>query len=44
MRKQQGTTVQIIVDGTDSNTASVVMSYAQRIVSEFSRQVCWSRG
>jgi ABC-2 type transport system permease protein len=39
MRKQQGTTVQVIVDGTDSNTASVVLAYAQRIVSEFSRQV-----
>ncbi|HEX9158148.1 MAG TPA: ABC transporter permease, partial [Syntrophales bacterium] len=39
MKKQQGTTVQVIVDGTDSNTASVVLAYAQRIVSEFSRQV-----
>ncbi len=38
-----GTTVQIIVDGTDSNTASVVISYAQRIVSEYSRQVLVQR-
>ncbi|HSR13783.1 MAG TPA: ABC transporter permease, partial [Thermodesulfobacteriota bacterium] len=38
-----GTTVQVIVDGTDSNTASVVIAYAQRIVSEYSRQVLQQR-
>ena len=38
-----GTSVQVIVDGTDSNTSSVVMSYAQRIVSEYSRQILLER-
>ncbi len=37
LRRQLGTKIQVIVDGTDSNTASVVMSYAQRIVGEYSR-------
>jgi ABC-2 type transport system permease protein len=31
--------VQVIVDGTDSNTAAVVMSYANRITSQYSNQV-----
>lgn len=31
--------VQVIVDGTDSNTAAVVMSYASRITSQYSSQV-----
>jgi ABC-2 type transport system permease protein len=43
LRQRAGTTVQIIVDGTDSNTASVVMSYAQRIVAEYSRLVLLER-
>ena len=38
-----GTAIQIIVDGTDSNTASVVMAYAQRIAAEYSRQVLEKR-
>ena len=42
-RQRQGTSVQIIVDGTDSNTASVVMTYAQRIVAEYSRQILVER-
>jgi len=42
-RRKQGTVVQIIVDGTDSNTASVVMAYAQRIVAEYSRQILLER-
>ena len=42
-RQRQGTSVQIIVDGTDSNTASVVMTYAQRIVAEYSRQILVQR-
>jgi ABC-2 type transport system permease protein len=37
LRRQLGTTIQVIVDGTDSNTASVVMSYIQRVVGEYSR-------
>jgi ABC-2 type transport system permease protein len=43
LRTRQGTTVQIVVDGTDSNTASVVMAYAQRIVAEYSRQILVQR-
>ncbi|NWF55892.1 MAG: ABC transporter permease [Syntrophaceae bacterium] len=43
LRTRQGTTVQIIVDGTDSNTASVVTAYAQRIVAEYSRQILVQR-
>jgi ABC-2 type transport system permease protein len=42
-RQRQGTTIQVIVDGTDSNTASVVMAYAQRIVAEYSRQILVER-
>jgi len=43
LRTRQGATVQIVVDGTDSNTASVVVAYAQRIVAEYSRQVLVQR-
>ena len=43
LRQRSGTSVQIIVDGTDSNTASVVMTYAQRIVAEYSRQILVER-
>ena len=42
-RQRQGTSIQIIVDGTDSNTASVVLNYAQRIVAEYSRQILVER-
>lgn len=42
-RQRQGTNIQIIVDGTDSNTASVVMAYAQRIVAEYSRRILGQR-
>lgn len=31
--------VQIIVDGTDSNTASVVMDYANRIIGQYNREL-----
>jgi len=34
---------QIIVDGTDSNTASIVLSYAARITAEYSGKVRLSR-
>jgi ABC-2 type transport system permease protein len=37
------TTVQIVIDGDNANTASTVMSYAQAIVAEFSTTV-WLRG
>jgi ABC-2 type transport system permease protein len=43
LRQRTGTMVQIIVDGTDSNTASIVISYAQRIVAEYSRLVLLER-
>jgi len=43
LRTREGTVSQMIVDGTDSNTASVVMTYAQRIVSEYSRQILVQR-
>jgi ABC-2 type transport system permease protein len=43
LRQRTGTSVQIIVDGTDSNTASVVINYAQRIVAEYSRQILVQR-
>ncbi len=43
IRQQLGTAVQVIVDGTDSNTASVVMSYAQSIVGEYSRYLLVKR-
>ncbi|MCX5908117.1 MAG: ABC transporter permease, partial [Deltaproteobacteria bacterium] len=38
-REQAGTAIQIIVDGTDSNTASVILTYTQRIITEYSRTV-----
>ena len=41
--QQQGAAVQILVDGTDSNTASVVASYAQRLVSEYSLKILGKR-
>ena len=42
-RQRQGTAIQLIVDGTDSNTASVVITYAQRIVAEYSSQILVER-
>jgi len=35
--------LQVIVDGTDSNTAGIVLAYAGRIAGEFSNQVLASR-
>ena len=35
--------VQLIVDGTDSNTAAVVLGYAGRITADFSRQILLER-
>jgi ABC-2 type transport system permease protein len=43
LRTREGTAIQLIVDGTDSNTASVVITYAQRIVSEYSRRILVQR-
>jgi ABC-2 type transport system permease protein len=35
--------LQLIVDGSDSNTAGIVLNYSARIVGEFSRQVLITR-
>jgi ABC-2 type transport system permease protein len=37
LRSGRQTAIQTIVDGTDSNTGTVAMDYAQRITQEFSR-------
>lgn len=42
-RQRKGAAIQIIVDGTDSNTASVVMAYAQHIVAEYSSRILIQR-
>jgi len=39
IRRATTTSVQILVDGTNSNTASVVASYASRIVSSYANRV-----
>jgi ABC-2 type transport system permease protein len=41
--QSQGTSIQVIVDGTDSNTASVILSYAQGIVAQYSRELLQAR-
>ncbi len=41
--QSQGSTIQVIVDGTDSNTASVIMGYAQGIVAQYSRELLQAR-
>jgi ABC-2 type transport system permease protein len=38
LRRGRTATVQVIVDGTDSNTASVVLDYANRILAQASRE------
>ena len=38
VRQTQGSSIQLIVDGTDSNTASVITGYAQAIVAQYSRE------
>lgn len=38
LRSGRGATVQIVVDGSDSNTAAIAMQYAQNIVRGFSAQ------
>src|SRR4030042_6507346 len=39
LKKGDTATVQIIVDGTESNTALIALGYASQILSEFSAQV-----
>ena len=43
LRSDRTAELQVIVDGTDSNTASIVLSYAARITGEYSRDVRLSR-
>jgi len=43
LRSNRTGDLQVIVDGTDSNTASIVISYAARIAAEFSGSVRLSR-
>lgn len=38
LRRGRTATVQVIVDGTDSNTASVVLDYANRIITQVNRE------
>jgi len=42
LRAQQPAKVQLIVDGRESNTALIILGYANRIVSQFNRD--WTRG
>jgi ABC-2 type transport system permease protein len=39
LRAGRPTYLQVIVDGTDSNTAGIVLSYATKIAAAFSRQI-----
>src|SRR4030042_816260 len=43
MKKGDTATVQILLDGTDSNTALIALGYANQILSEFSPQVLVNR-
>ena len=43
MKKGDTATVQILLDGTDSNTALIALGYANQILSEFSTQVLVKR-
>ncbi|HEU5261166.1 MAG TPA: ABC transporter permease [Gemmatimonadales bacterium] len=37
LRAERGATVQVLVDGTDSNTGTIAQSYATRIIQAFAR-------
>ena len=43
LRSGRTADLQVIVDGTDSNTASIVLAYAARITGDFARSVRLSR-
>ncbi|MFH0963053.1 MAG: ABC transporter permease [Planctomycetota bacterium] len=43
LRANRSAEVQLLLDGSDSNTAGVVLSYASKIASEFSRTVLVTR-
>jgi ABC-2 type transport system permease protein len=38
LRSERGARVQILLDGTNSNTASIAQGYAERIVADFARR------
>lgn len=38
LRSARTTAVQVLVDGTDSNTGTLAMNYAQRIINDFGRR------
>jgi len=44
LKKGKPAEVQVLVDGTDSNTATVAMDYASRILASYSREVAAERG
>jgi ABC-2 type transport system permease protein len=44
LRRTGRAAVQVVLDGTDSNTASVVMGYVAQIVDRYSRDVSGARG
>lgn len=39
LRDGQGTTIQLLLDGTESNTASVAQGYAERIVQDYATRI-----
>jgi len=43
LKKGDTATIQIVVDGTESNTALIALGYANQIISEFSTQVLVKR-
>ena len=43
LKKGDTATVQIILDGTESNTALIALGYANQILSEFSTQILVKR-
>lgn len=43
LHSERGTVVQLLLDGSDSNTTSIAAAYASRIVSDFNRQLMENR-
>ena len=41
-RRAAPASVQLILDGTDSNTASIVLGYAARIAAAYNHATCWT--
>ncbi len=44
LQGQRGAQVQLIIDGTDSNTAGIVLSYASSIIEKYNYAVLQNRG